>query len=55
MLDLPKLGRRALQLYATRTAFGAKAIAGEEELTLLTIEDVTNSAGRADDARAGAP
>ena len=39
--DLPGLGQRTLRLYARRTNFGTKAVAGEEELTLLTIEDVT--------------
>jgi PAS domain-containing protein len=44
--DLPKLGRRTLKLYATRTAFGGKAVAGEEELTFLTIEDATGAKAR---------
>ncbi|MFT3771931.1 MAG: chemotaxis protein CheB [Minicystis sp.] len=39
--DLPGLGRRTLRLYARRTEFGTKAVAGEQELTVLTIEDVT--------------
>jgi PAS domain-containing protein len=39
--EIPRLGRRVLKIYATRTAFGGKAVAGEEELTSLTIEDVT--------------
>ncbi len=44
--DLPKLGRRALKLYAKRTAFGGKAVAGEDELTFLTIEDATGAKAR---------
>jgi two-component system CheB/CheR fusion protein len=42
-LDLPRLGRRTLKLHASRTVFGGKVVAGEEELTFLTIEDATGS------------
>jgi two-component system, chemotaxis family, CheB/CheR fusion protein len=39
LLDGPKLGKRAVKIYATRTAFGVKAMAGEEEMTVLTPEE----------------
>jgi two-component system CheB/CheR fusion protein len=41
--DLPGLGRRALEVYAQRNAFGTKAVAGEEELTVVTIADTTHT------------
>ena len=49
-----KLGKRRLRLYATRVAFGTKVVAGEEEITVLTIEDATgegDSKGNADGGR----
>jgi hypothetical protein len=42
-VDLPQLGKRALRIHATRIAFGSKAVAGEEELTVLTFQDVTTA------------
>lgn len=45
--DVPGLGPRSLRLHARRTNFGSKAVAGEAELTVLTIEDVTADDGRA--------
>jgi two-component system CheB/CheR fusion protein len=42
-VELPKGDKRALRVYAARTQFGAKAVAGEEELTVLTIEDATGA------------
>jgi two-component system CheB/CheR fusion protein len=41
--ELPGLGRRTLRLYLHRTQFGTKAVAGEEELIVLIIEDATAS------------
>jgi two-component system, chemotaxis family, CheB/CheR fusion protein len=43
--DLPGLGPRTLRLYAKRSQFGTKAVAGEQELTLFTVEDVTSPKG----------
>jgi two-component system CheB/CheR fusion protein len=37
--EVPGLGRRTLRLYAQWTAFGTKAVAGEDELTVVTVED----------------
>ncbi len=39
VVDLPQAGRRRMHLQALRTAFGTKAVAGEDELTMLTMED----------------
>jgi two-component system, chemotaxis family, CheB/CheR fusion protein len=42
-MSLPARGKRSLRFHANRVAFGTKAVAGEEELTVVTIEDAARS------------
>jgi two-component system CheB/CheR fusion protein len=44
-MELPAVGKRRLRLNATRTAFGTKAVAGEDEVTVLSIEDGAGAKG----------
>jgi two-component system CheB/CheR fusion protein len=37
-LDVPGMGKRTVSVHARRTEFGMKAVAGEEELTVVTVE-----------------
>lgn len=37
--NLPRVGPRTLRIDARRTQFGVKAIAGEQELTVLTVDE----------------